>query len=135
RLVAVLVDDTGIGVAQGQVEVRGPVVITPNLPAFVAPGDRVQVTAGIYSNLEQKAVIRYRLETDAGLTVAENSSHMELAPRQEGTARFELTATDRLGSAGLRWVATLPDGREISIAETLSVRPAGTRRVTLQSGR
>jgi len=135
RLVAVLVDDAGIGVAQGQVEVRGPVVITPNLPAFVSPGDRVEVTAGIYSNLEQAGAIRYRLEAGEGLAVADGRGEMHLAPRQEGTARFEVTATDRLGSAELRWIATLPDGREISVGETLSVRPAGTRRVTLQSGR
>lgn len=136
RLIAVTLDAQGVGVAESQTQVRGPLVLTPNLPAFVAPGDVVQLSAGVYSNLEQEAVVRYRLEASGGLSVAEGdaSGELSLPPRSERTATFAVTAGDTLGPASLRWVATLPDGREVAISESLSIRPGSTHRVSLLAG-
>ncbi|MDR1076671.1 MAG: alpha-2-macroglobulin [Xanthomonadaceae bacterium] len=135
RLFAVAVDSGHIGVAEGATEVRGPLVMTPNVPAFVAPGDVFQVSSGIYSNLESPAEIKYELQTSEGLRVENASGTLSLQPRQEGTVEFRITAQQALGSADLRLVATLPNGKRLSIAETISVRPAVPYRTQLTLGR
>lgn len=135
RLIAVMADDNGIGVVEDQTNVRGALVLTPNVPAFVAPGDEVLVTAGIYSNLDQSADIRYRLETGDGLQVIESEGVLSLSPNSEGNAAFTVRAGERLGAVDLRWVAVLPDGREISIGDNISVRASSPYRASLQVGR
>ncbi|HSX90850.1 MAG TPA: alpha-2-macroglobulin [Pseudomonas sp.] len=136
HLFAVAVDDQRIGVAEGASEVRGPLVITPNVPAFVAPGDVFTVSAGVFSNLEQDAKVQFSLETSAGLQVeAISQRELELAPRKEGVVEISLKALETLGSADMKFVATLADGRRVQIEETTSVRPLVERRVALSIGR
>lgn len=136
HLFVVAVDDTRIGVAEGTSEVRGPLVITPNVPAFVAPGDVFKVSAGVFSNLEQPATVTFSLETSAGLKVQSiNQAELQLAPRKEGVVEVELLASEALGSADLNFVATLADGKRVQIGETTSVRPLVERRVALTLGR
>ncbi|WP_437881692.1 alpha-2-macroglobulin family protein [Pseudomonas sp. LRF_L74] len=136
HLFAVSVDDARIGVAEGASEVRGPLVITPNVPAFVAPGDRVKVSAGVFSNLEQAAQVKVSVETSAGLKLANTTpATLDLAPRKEGVVELDIDAAEVLGSADLTFVATLPDGKRVTIGETTSVRPLVERRVALSLGR
>lgn len=136
HLFAVAVDDARIGVVEGATEVRGPLVITPNVPAFVAPGDVFKVSAGVFSNLEQPATVKVSVETSAGLKVqAISQAELQLAPRKEGVVEIDLLALEALGSADLNFVATLPDGKRVQIGETTSVRPLVERRVALTLGR
>ncbi|HLD68075.1 MAG TPA: MG2 domain-containing protein, partial [Pseudomonas sp.] len=136
HLFAVAVDDSRIGVAEGASEVRGPLVISPNVPAFVAPGDLFKISAGVFSNLEQDAKVKISVETSAGLKVQTlGQTELQLAPRTEGVVEIELLALEALGSADLRFVASLPDGKRVQIAETTSVRPLLERRVALTLGR
>ncbi|MGL4316457.1 MAG: alpha-2-macroglobulin family protein [Pseudomonas sp.] len=136
HLFAVAVDDSRIGVVEGATEVRGPLVITPNVPAFVAPGDVFKVSAGVFSNLEQPSKVKVSVETSAGLKLATAApTELELAPRKEGVVEIDLLALEALGSADLTFVATLPDGKRVQIGETTSVRPLVERRVALTLGR
>ncbi|WP_322980527.1 alpha-2-macroglobulin [Pseudomonas sp. C11] len=136
HLFAVAVDDARIGVAEGASEVRGPLVITPNVPAFVAPGDRFKVSAGVFNNLPQAANVTLSLETSSGLKVQDNGQNaLQLAPRKEGAVEIELLAGEELGSAELTFVATLADGKRVKIGESISIRPLAERRVTLNLGR
>jgi hypothetical protein len=41
RIIAVAVTPQRVGVFAGATEVRGPLVLTPNIPAFIAPHDEV----------------------------------------------------------------------------------------------
>jgi alpha-2-macroglobulin len=136
HLFAVAVDDSRIGVAEAASDVRGPLVLTPNVPAFVAPGDVFKVSVGVFSNVEKSAKIKFELQTSAGLQVASISqSELELAPRQEGVVEISLQALETLGSADLKFIATLPDGKRVQIGETTSIRPLVERRVSLSLGR
>lgn len=136
RLFAVAVDAQGIGVAEGASAVRGPLVITPNVPAAVSPGDRFEVTAGVYSNLDAPAEVRLEVVADTGLVLADGTQQtLTLAPRREQTLKLQVQAGEQLGAAALRWTAHLPDGRKVSIGEEISVRPLSTHRVTLDAGR
>ena len=69
RLMAVAATRDRIGVVEGATEVRGPWVLTPNVPAFVAPGDEFTVSVGAFSNLKAAGQLNLRLETSAGLAV------------------------------------------------------------------
>ena len=136
HLFAVAVDDSRIGVAEAASEVRGPLVLTPNVPAFVAPGDVFKVSVGVFSNLEENAKIKFELQTSAGLKVAAISSQsLELAPRKEGVIEISLKALETLGSADMTFVAILPNGKRVQIGETTSIRPLVERRVALSLGR
>ncbi|MDR2550274.1 MAG: alpha-2-macroglobulin [Desulfobulbus sp.] len=134
RIVAVAVTPSRIGVFEGATEVRGPWVLTPNVPAFVAPGDEFSISVGAFSNLPRQSQVRVRLETGPGLTVAEPAvQQLEVAPGREGVARFQLRATDRLGSAELAFTAESGEGTA-KIHESTSVRPATPYRVALRAG-
>lgn len=136
HLFAVAVDDNSVGVAEGASEVRGPLVLTPNVPAFVAPGDEFSVSAGVFNNLPGAAAVKVQLQTSAGLQVVENlHPHLQIEPNHEGTAQFRLKALEQLGSADLKLVAELADGKRVQIGETISVRPASQHRIALSLGR
>jgi uncharacterized protein YfaS (alpha-2-macroglobulin family) len=135
RWFVVSLDDSRIGVHEGAAEVRGPLVITPNVPAFVAPGDEFIVTAGVFSNLPQAVSLRLRLDTDKALKLLGDAPELQLQPGRESQAEFRLKALDALGSSELRFSAELPDGRRVQLAETTSVRPAVAHRVHLSLGR
>ena len=134
RIVAVAVTPSRIGVFEGNTEVRGPWVLTPNVPAFVAPGDEFSISVGAFSNLRQESQVRIRLETGPGLTVTEPAiQQLEVAPGREGVARFHLRATDQLGSTELTFTAESGEGAA-RIHESASVRPATPYRVALRTG-
>lgn len=136
HLFAVAVDDNSAGATEGTTEVRGPLVLTPNVPAFVAPGDEFKVSAGVFSNLTQTAAVKLELQTSDGLEVMENlHPQLQIEPNREGTAEFRLKALEHLGSADLKLIATLPDGKRVQIGESISVRPASEHRIVLSLGR
>lgn len=131
---AVAVSPQNIGITQNYSEVRAPVVLTPNVPAFVAPGDQVQITSGVFSNLEKTGVVKVSLVPDAGWTMTNSEPQsFTLAPKAEATANFTLIAGEILGSHDLKFLAELENGRVIELTETISVRPASERRVLLQT--
>ena len=134
RVMAVAVTAARIGVFEGATEVRGPWVLTPNVPAFVAPGDEFDVTVGIFSNLNQKADVTLELITSPGFKVMGSPTITQsVDPQREGVAEFRLLATDQLGSADFKFTATSP-GAGAVIKETISVRPATPYRVALRTG-
>ncbi|WP_347928975.1 alpha-2-macroglobulin [Pseudomonas helvetica] len=136
HLFAVAVDADSVGVSEASTDVRGPLVITPNVPAFVAPGDVFSVSAGVFSNLEAPTRVKFELQTSAGLKVeGDPNSTLDLQPRKEDIAEFRIKVLENLGSADLRFVAVLPDGKRIQVAETTSIRPLSEHRVALSLGR
>ena len=65
----------------------------------------------------------------------DKGSTLSLQPRKEGTAEFKIKVGETLGSADLRFVAVLPNGKRIQVAETTSIRPLSEHRVALSLGR
>ncbi|MGD9949854.1 MAG: alpha-2-macroglobulin [Desulfobulbus sp.] len=134
RIMAVAVTPQRIGVATQSTEVRGPWVLTPNVPAFVAPGDSFTLSVGAFSNLPKTSTVRLSLRTGSGCTIqGDTSKTLEVAPGREGVTEFHLQATEHLGSAELIFVAESFEGKA-RITESLSVRPATPYRVDLRAG-
>lgn len=132
---AVAVSERHIGATQAYADVRGPVVLTPNVPAFITPGDVVKVSTGVFNNLPETVTVKMLLETGPGLKpLNDEPLALTIDSIREGVAVFDLTALDTLGSADLVFVAELPDGKQIRLAETTSVRPAAQYRVQLNTG-
>src|SRR5579872_1247486 len=50
RIVAVAVNPRRIGTAADATEVKGSFILTPNVPAMVAPGDEFTVSVGVFNN-------------------------------------------------------------------------------------
>ncbi|HQQ74669.1 MAG TPA: alpha-2-macroglobulin family protein, partial [Pseudomonadales bacterium] len=137
RIIAVAVTPERVGVFAGATEVRGPIILTPNIPAFIAPHDEVLITTGVFNNLPTPASITVELKTSAGLqTVGENLSSvtLDVAPQKEGTATFTLQGTEALGSADLYFTAST-DNTTVKLHDTTSVRPAVPYRTQLTVGR
>ena len=52
RLLAVMVNDASIGIADGAATVRGDFVLSPNAPLTVTPGDTFDVSVGVANNVQ-----------------------------------------------------------------------------------
>ncbi|MDD2463657.1 MAG: alpha-2-macroglobulin [Desulfobulbus sp.] len=134
RIMAVAVTAQRIGVATEVSEVRGPWVLTPNVPAFVAPGDRFTLSVGAFSNLNKTSTVQLSLRPGKGCRLqGDTNKSLEVEPGREGVAEFQLLATEQLGSSELVFMAESAEGKA-RIAESVSVRPATPYRVALRTG-
>ncbi len=137
RLMAVAVSDDAIGAVEKPVTVRGDIVLTPNVPLFMAPGDSAQASVTIANNIDGA-------DADKEFMLSLSSSvHLEVlnAPTEpvliaggtEKTLSFTLRATDSLGAASLNLTAV--SGNHSQSAEArLSVRPPVARSTRLHAG-
>ncbi|TPW19935.1 MAG: alpha-2-macroglobulin domain protein, partial [Elusimicrobia bacterium] len=137
RLMAVAVSSDAVGSAERRALVRAPFVLSPNLPAFAAPGDRFVVPVAVANNAEgsgPEAEVRLRVVATGGLTLEDGAERVLKVPEgKEATALFAVHARVPLGSAELAFSAE-GAGRRSSLAATLSVRPAVPYRTALVSG-
>jgi hypothetical protein len=135
RIVAVAVNSRRAGVAEAVTEVKGDFILTPNVPAMVAPGDEFSVTVGVFNNTAGKDPIHVQAQVSRELTPTGSSSQdLQIAEKHEGVAEFRFKANAVLGAASLKFTATR--GRsEAHIEESVSVRPAIAYRTQLTLGR
>ncbi len=139
RVMAISVTPDKIGTAQTSATVRDNVIMTPNVPAMVAPGDEFDVSVGVSNNLEglngKKADIAVHLTLPPQLELVDESTHvLSLAEKREGVINFRLRAKAQPGEASLIFDARYGDKtsrRTIS----MSVRPAMPFRTQSVAGR
>jgi uncharacterized protein YfaS (alpha-2-macroglobulin family) len=136
RVVAIAVNPHKVGVAEAGVEVKGDFVLTPNVPAMVAPGDEFSVTVGVFNNVTAGTADPIHIDSQISreLTpLGPSRVDLQIAPRKEGVAEFRYRANAVLGPASLKFVAAR--GRsEAHIEESVSVRPAVSYRTQLTLG-
>ena len=136
RVVAVAVSPRRMGAVEGATEVKGSFILTPNVPAMVAPGDEFAVSVGVFNNTAgAKGPIHLEAQVSAGLSPQGPSSVEVQAPdKKEGVAEFRFKANALLGAATLKFVARR-GGSEARMEESVSVRPAVVYRSQLTLGR
>ncbi|HVO90760.1 MAG TPA: alpha-2-macroglobulin [Casimicrobiaceae bacterium] len=131
RIMAVAVNETALGTAQRKSLVRGDFVLSPNVPAMVAPGDQFEVSVGVANNVAGSgpdASINVALAAAPALEIvgAPNQT-LKVGEMREGVATYRLKVRDgadaQLGSATLSFSATM-NGKSASLGSDLSVRPA-----------
>ena len=69
RIVAVAVNARKAGVTEADTEVKGDFILTPNLPAMVAPGDEFTVTVGVFNNTSGKDPVHVHAEVSRELSL------------------------------------------------------------------
>lgn len=135
RIVAIAVNARRAGVTEAATEVKGDFILTPNVPAMVAPGDEFSVTVGVFNNSSGKDPIRVQLQASSELTLTgPPSSDLPVAEKREGVAEFRFKANAMLGPASLKFTA-IRGRSEAHIEESVSVRPAIAYRTQLTLGR
>jgi uncharacterized protein YfaS (alpha-2-macroglobulin family) len=127
RVMAVAVSPDAVGANARGAIVRGPFVLSPNAPTFVAPGDTFEVSVAVANNVEgsgKAAKVKLEITASEHLELAGGGERtLEIGEGRESSATFQVKATGKLGSASLRFVASLGAKRSKQTVE-LSVRPA-----------
>ncbi len=136
HLFAVSVDHESIGVSEGGAEVRGDLIITPNVPVMLAPGDEVDVSFGLANNLKTSSgKVDISLKTSANIEVVGDAKQsLDIAAGKEGQGSFHVRAKDTPGAASLVFVAS-SGAAKAQLEEGLSVRPAAPYRTAITTGR
>lgn len=136
HLYAVVVDHEAIGVTEGGSEVRGDLIITPNVPVMLAPGDEVDVSYGIANNLKAgPGNLEVSLKTSANVEVVGAATQsLAVAPGKEGQGSFHIRAKDTPGAATLNFTASAGSSKA-HLQEEFSLRPAAPYRTVITAGR
>lgn len=137
RIMAVAVGQKTLGVAERQSTVRGPFVISPNAPLFVAPGDEFEVGVTVANNIDGSSGqndIVLEANTSQNLElIGEKSAKLTIPKSKESFASFRFRARDELGNAEVFFTAI--SGKENGRGKTsLSIRPAMPRATSFVSG-
>jgi alpha-2-macroglobulin len=137
RIVAIAVSPRRVGVAESDTEVKGDIILTPNVPTMVAPGDDFSVSVGVFNNMTGfKGPIHVDVQTGPGLSAEGASSvDLQIADKKEGVGEFRFKANAVLGAASLKFVARAAGASEARMEESVGVRPAVAYRTQLTLGR
>jgi uncharacterized protein YfaS (alpha-2-macroglobulin family) len=148
HIFAVAVTPETIGVTETNSEVRGDLILSPNLPLMVAPGDEFDISVAIANNVQTAnnakdvtSPVSLQIKTSGELTIIGDSNQkLDIASGREASAHYRLKATSKLGGATLTFTSSigLPGTQKVSsakIEETLSVRPPVPYRTQLSAGR
>jgi alpha-2-macroglobulin len=137
RVMVVANTAEAVGSAQAKTQVRGPFVISPNVPTFVAPGDTFDVSVTVANNVEgsgPNAPVNLDLTTTEGLEVVQKpDAAATIAEGRDASFHWLLRAKDRLGNADIT-VTAEGGGKKSSLASHLSVRPPVPYLTTLTTG-
>ncbi len=130
RFFAVSATEGGIGTSEASVAVKAPVVMSPNVPAFLAPGDTADVTVGLYNTEAEAQDVTLTLSLSGALRSDLQPQQFHIEPGREATAHFAVKAGENLGQGELHWKLATSEG-ELKISESISVRPLTPHRLTL----
>lgn len=134
RVMAVAASPEAAGSAEARVEVRSPVVLTPQVPVLASPGDVFEASLAVANHTGAPLKAGLLLESDAALRVVEAPvSSMEVAAGAEMVIPFRMEAMDVPGSAEVRFTVR-GEGVEAFRTASLSIRPASALRESLKTG-
>lgn len=142
RIYAVAVTPERIGVFDGSVESRGDLILSPNVPVSVSPGDEFMVSVSVFNNLRasgknnagSKAPVSLSMAPSKALTVVSAPKVvLDIAQQQEAVAEFRIRANEELGSADLKFVATTGD-KQGKASDSIGIRPTVPYSTLLTAG-
>lgn len=136
HLFAVAVDHDSIGTIESGTEVRGDLIISPNVPVMLAPGDEVDVSFGLANNLKTSSgKVDITLKTSANIEVVGDAKQsLSIEAGKEGQGSYHIRAKDTPGAASLVFTASTGNSKA-QLEEGFSVRPAAPYRTAITTGR
>ncbi len=137
RVMAVAVAPAAVGSAQKKCFIKGPFVINPNVPTFLAPGDIVDISVSVANNVEGSGSdipVSLELKTSEALEVSGLSIYtLQIAEGRETVAHFLVKARAVLGNTDLGFVAS-GGSHQSSFTSHLSIRPPMPHMTSVKSG-
>ena len=137
RIMAVAASPEAVGSAEAKTQVRGPFVILPNVPTFVAPGDTFDLSATIANNITGSgpdAPVDVSLAVTDGLEIVQKpASPVAIAEGRDASLHWLIRARDLLGNADITVVAH-HGGATSGLVSHLSIRPPAPFLTTLAAG-
>ncbi|MDR0533408.1 MAG: alpha-2-macroglobulin family protein [Verrucomicrobiales bacterium] len=137
RVMAVAVSEDSANSAEQKSFIQGPLIIQPNVPTFVAPGDEFEVTVSVANNIEKSgpdAKVNVNLAVSGGLQLVDKAANPTvIAEGKDASLRYKLKATDTLGNAELVFSADA-NGESARYVSTLSVRPSSAFQTRIRGG-
>ncbi|MFH1843846.1 MAG: MG2 domain-containing protein [bacterium] len=117
------------GAEAATVRVRDPIVLNPNLPRFLAPGDEILVPVQVYNGIDEAGggviPVTIDLELDGPVALAEDAPDqltLDLAGGQEQLAYFRVHAADNIGKAVFTFTGSAA-GESTRMTVEMAVRP------------
>jgi uncharacterized repeat protein (TIGR01451 family) len=141
RVMAITVNDDTVAARSTTTTVRGDMVILPNVPVALAPGDTVEVGVGLANNIAgsgKDAPIALTLSVTGGLEVVGPAQQtLKVNEKGEASARYQIRAKAgaqaQLGSASVVFVAQHKTS-SARLSTDVSVRPASPLVTLVQAG-
>ena len=141
RVMAVIVNDDTVAGASATTTVRGDIVLLPNVPVAISPGDEVEIGLGVANNTKgsgKDAPVAISLVVSPGLEVIGPATQtLKISERTEGSTKFRVKAKSgaqaELGSAGVTFSAQVKDSKA-KLTTDVSVRPASAFVTLVQTG-
>jgi uncharacterized protein YfaS (alpha-2-macroglobulin family) len=136
-IMAVAVSPDAVGSSEINSLIRGPFVLTPNVPTVAAPGDEFDVSVTMANGVEgsgENAEVRVKVEPSEHLEIVKSPANpLRISEGTETSATFTVRAREKFGSASLVFRAST-SGQESKLRSTLSVRPAVPFMTSVRSG-
>lgn len=136
NVMAIAVNSEAVGTASTHLIARSPLVLNPNAPTFAAPDDEFIVSLGVTNVFEEAgdAEVTVKAEANGPVILLDGAEQTVVVPNgQEKNLRFRVKGGKELGGAGVKFVATAR-GMQFKREATFSIRPAGPRITSVQSG-
>lgn len=135
RIMVVGASPEKAGSAMKTAFVRAPIVLSPQMPVSVAPGDLFEGALTVANTTPGKAVIKLGMKADPELEIMENiPEQVEIAADSELVLPFKVRAGSEPGALGAHFTAQTGSD-EYKRSCYLSARPASPLRTSLLAGR
>jgi alpha-2-macroglobulin len=141
RVMAVVINDDTVASAQAATTVRGDLVLLPNVPVAMTPGDEVEVGIGVANNAAgsgKDAPVSLKLVVTGGLEIVGPAQQtLKISEKSEGSTKFTLRAKAGeaavLGSSSVVFTANVK-ASNARLSTDVSVRPASAYVTLVQTG-
>ena len=111
------------GMAEKQMKVADPVVISTALPRFLSPGDNAKVPVTITNTTEKSSKAKVSIKVDGPLNIqGESTITVDLPPNAEKQVMFDVEAIQDIGNAK---VTVLVDAFKEVFSETVNIPESG----------
>jgi uncharacterized protein YfaS (alpha-2-macroglobulin family) len=129
RLMAVAWDARAVGSEAASVKVKRKLVVQPDLPRFLAPGDRSAVEVALHNESGAACTARVSVRADGPMSCEGAEREVPLAAGESRTVRVPVAAKEQAGTAQVT-VRVEGAGEVYEEPIELAVRPAAALRVT-----
>lgn len=133
RMMALAYKDERYGSAQKSMKVADPVVLSPALPRFLAPGDVITMPVTAFNTTDKPVSLKLEVVTEGGISPAQQTASLDIEANQEKFAPFTLKASDQIGKAVVK-VRTRALGEKLESVTEIAIRPISPFVVECTSG-